>query len=319
MFMTTRASRRDCPGQNDLGMPPIVHRVPVSELSVGYSPRREGLDEEHVGALVEVVDELPPVLVEERAKTVVDGAHRLEAHRRAGRSHIGVVFFSGSEAEAMAVAVQANVRHGKPLSQLERQAAAVELMRRSPERSDRWVADVCGLSATTIGRLRRDAPGPVETVRPAQARPPSPAGAPGEDGPEHKSTASTEKSLRRAAKAAGVALSTAHRLARNSLGATRSSEVSAPVRPPGRTTDEGGPGTTGSTGAASDKPDVSGWLARTAVDPSDFNTYLCDLPMGRVKEIADECRHRAITWGEIADTLDRQSMIRAKTGQGPVS
>lgn len=132
-----------------------LKRLPLAELSIGYSPRQVKLDEQHVAALMEVVDRLPPIIVDKRTGTVLDGAHRLEAFRRTGRAQIEAVLFSGTEIDALAVAVQANVTHGKPLSRLERHAAAAHLLQRSPERSDRWVADVCGLSHTTVARIRQ--------------------------------------------------------------------------------------------------------------------------------------------------------------------
>ena len=46
------------------------------------------LDTGHVASLMEVIDRLPPVLVDQRTMSVIDGVHRLEAFRMAGRSHI---------------------------------------------------------------------------------------------------------------------------------------------------------------------------------------------------------------------------------------
>ena len=136
-------------------------------------------------ALAEVLDRLPPVVVDKRTMKVVDGVHRVEASRRVGRTEIRAVLFSGSETEALVVAVQANIRHGKPLSRSERQAAAGKILRGCPDRSDRWVADVCGLSHSTVARIRQAATalgqgvGPVGTDgagrwTPQQAGRPSP-------------------------------------------------------------------------------------------------------------------------------------------------
>ena len=127
----------------------------LTDLVGSYSPRDIRVDEDHVLALAEVLDRLPPVVVDERTMKVIDGVHRVEASRRMGRTEIRALLFSGSETDALVVAVQANVRHGKPLSRSERQAAAGTLLRRCPDRSDRWVAEVCGLSHSTVARIRR--------------------------------------------------------------------------------------------------------------------------------------------------------------------
>ena len=98
----------------------------LAELVGSYSPRDIRVDEDHVLALAEVLDRLPPVVVDKRTMKVIDGVHRVEASRRLGRTEIRALFFSGSETEALVVAVQANIRHGKPLSRSERQARSWE-------------------------------------------------------------------------------------------------------------------------------------------------------------------------------------------------
>ena len=129
------------PGQPNSQTRAEVRLLRVADLSVGYSPRQRKVDDDHVTLLGEVIDRLPPIVVDERTMTVIDGVHRLEAARRAGRAEIKALLFSGNETEGLVVAIQANVRHGKPLSRAERQAAACALLRRSPDRSDRWVGE----------------------------------------------------------------------------------------------------------------------------------------------------------------------------------
>ena len=98
--------------------------LPVAQLSVGYSPRETKVDTSHVAVLMEVLDLLPPVIIDQRSMTVIDGVHRLEAFRQAGRTHIEAVLFTGQRPEAMVLAIKANVKHGKPLSRGERREAA---------------------------------------------------------------------------------------------------------------------------------------------------------------------------------------------------
>ena len=64
-------------GLNDSNVRPVA----VADLQVGYSPCQSKLDNDHVASLMEMVDHLPPVIVNERTMTVLDGVHRLEAFR----------------------------------------------------------------------------------------------------------------------------------------------------------------------------------------------------------------------------------------------
>ena len=166
----------------------VVHAVSVADLSVGYSPRQMKVDPDHVAALAEVVDRLPPVVVDGRTMTVIDGVHRLEAYRTLGRSRIPALMFRGNDMEALVIAIQANIQHGKPLSRGERQEAARALLHQCPERSDRWLGEVCGVSHTTVAVLRRSLSGGRGEGKDGSGRPEAPGGplaGPGGRGPGH--------------------------------------------------------------------------------------------------------------------------------------
>ena len=180
--------------------------VPLAKLGVGYSPRQTKVDPAHVAALMEVVDHLPPVIVDERTMAVIDGVHRLEAFRRLGRSHINALLFAGDEMEALVLAVRTNITHGKPLNRSERQTAARALLSRCPDRSDRWVGDVCGLSHTTVAALRSSLSLTgvrVRTGRDGRRRPVDPL--PGQLAVARVMADNPAVTLRQAAGAAGVA------------------------------------------------------------------------------------------------------------------
>lgn len=281
--------------------------VRLADLSVGYSPRQTRVDEDHVAALAEVVDRLPPIVVDERTMRVIDGGHRVEAFRRMGRTEIRALLFSGSETDALVVAVQANIKHGKPLSRSERQAAAGTLLLRCPDRSDRWVAEVCGLSHSTVARIRQAAEAMgsgIRTGRDGRRRPVDPTAG---QGAIAKALADEPaSSVRQAAQAAGVAPSTAHRLAAGLRVPRKLSPArpapSAPVPSLGfaiEVVDLGGP--------PSVRSDAAAWLARTAVTPEDVRLYLEEVPLGRIYEVADELRRRARTWSEMAEALERRA------------
>jgi hypothetical protein len=86
---------------------------------------------------------------------VIDGMHRLRAAEIRGDVDIAVCYFDGNEIEAFVHAVRANVVHGMPLSRADREAAVIRLIRSHPHWSDRAIAEVVGLSAPTVGVVRR--------------------------------------------------------------------------------------------------------------------------------------------------------------------
>ncbi|AWN30086.1 ParB/RepB/Spo0J family partition protein [Streptomyces sp. NEAU-S7GS2] len=145
------------PGADAVARPhsPGTVPVPVDDLLDGASPRRSGVDQEHVAVLAEAVDSLPPIVVHRPSMRVVDGTHRLHAARRQGRETIDVVWFDGTEAEAFVHTVEANIRHGLPLTLADRKDAARWILRSHPQWSDRAIAVRTGLSDKTVGVLRR--------------------------------------------------------------------------------------------------------------------------------------------------------------------
>ncbi|MFC4010191.1 chromosome partitioning protein ParB [Nonomuraea purpurea] len=86
---------------------------------------------------------------------VIDGMHRLRAAVLRGRTAVCVRFFDGTEADAFVLSVQLNVRHGLPLTLDERKAAAQRIIGSHPHWSDRAIAERTGLSAKTVGKVRR--------------------------------------------------------------------------------------------------------------------------------------------------------------------
>jgi hypothetical protein len=72
-----------------------------------------------------------------------------------GHSKMIVRFFDGTHDEAYMEAVKANIAHGKPLTLVEREAAAKKILGMRSDWSDRLVGSFCGLSGKTVGRLRK--------------------------------------------------------------------------------------------------------------------------------------------------------------------
>ncbi|HEV2372956.1 MAG TPA: ParB/RepB/Spo0J family partition protein [Streptosporangiaceae bacterium] len=136
-----------------------VVTVPLLSLRPGDTPRLAGEDRAHTARLVESQAQLPPILVERRTMRVIDGMHRLMAASLRGQETIEVEFFDGNPADAFLLAVRANVTHGFPLSRRDRRAAATRIIASHPHMSDRAIADVAGLAATTVATIRRQSTG----------------------------------------------------------------------------------------------------------------------------------------------------------------
>ncbi|MBB2911033.1 hypothetical protein FHS43_002298 [Streptosporangium becharense] len=197
--------RRGCPGGP-------VARVPVAALREADSPRLGGLDRGHLRVLAEKVDELPPIVVHRPTMKVVDGMHRLHAARLSNRETVEVTYFEGSEKEAFVLAVEANVKHGLPLSLPDRKESARRILRNFPEWSDRAIAARVGLSNKTVGALRRDsaahtAQPAVRVGRDGRVRPLSPAE--GRLRACHILSRKPDAPLREIAESAGISVETA--------------------------------------------------------------------------------------------------------------
>lgn len=133
---------------------PVI-RVRITAIAGEDSPRRSGEDLDHARMLAGSYEFLPPILLHRPTMRVIDGNHRLRAARLCGLQEIEARAFDGSAADAFVLAVRANVRHGLPLCLADRKAAAERILRLYPAWSDRAIARVCGLSASTVGVSRR--------------------------------------------------------------------------------------------------------------------------------------------------------------------
>ncbi len=129
--------------------------VPISVLVGADSPRLGGEDPAHVEMLAQSGDELPPILVHRPTMQVIDGMHRVKAAVLRGATTVDVEFFDGTAEAAFLISVKLNMQHGLPLSSADRMAAAARIMRSWPNWSDRMIGAVAGLSANTVGGLRR--------------------------------------------------------------------------------------------------------------------------------------------------------------------
>ncbi|MGI5500726.1 streptomycin biosynthesis protein [Lentzea sp. CA-135723] len=185
--------------------------VPINRLRLGASPRTDDVSAEHIRVLARVTVPMPPIIVHRGTMCVLDGVQRVRAATLSARDHIEAQFFDGDENDAFVLAVEANTAHGLPLSVADRKAAAARIIVTHPTRSDRWIAVISGLTASTVGEIRRCST--VEAAR-SNAR----VGRDGRTRPLDSSQgrrlagklmrADPDRSLRDIAKAAGIAPST---------------------------------------------------------------------------------------------------------------
>jgi ParB-like chromosome segregation protein Spo0J len=132
-----------------------VEWLPVDSLEMLDSPRLAGEDQRHTQMLASIDAELPPIIVHRATMRVIDGAHRLGAARLRGDELIKAAMFEGTEQEAFVLGVKANIAHGLPLSTADRARAAERIIESHPTWSDRTIASSSGLSARTVGNIRR--------------------------------------------------------------------------------------------------------------------------------------------------------------------
>ena len=135
-------------------VPSHTECVAVAQLTPGRSPRANAIDPKHVAGLLETVEDWPPILVHRNDLVVIDGNHRLAAAREGRLDFLWVEFFDGSMADAVVESIRRNLGRGLPLTLAERKGGALELLAGHPDWSDRRIAQVCGLSAHTVGRIR---------------------------------------------------------------------------------------------------------------------------------------------------------------------
>lgn len=138
-------------------MEPQGELIEIHRLSADRRLVRTSIDAGHVDRLAEVSAELPPILVDRASLRVVDGAHRLAAHRLLGRTAVAVRWVEGDEPTLLLMALAANTRHGLPLSREERRRAVERLLTEYPAWSNRKVAEAAAVSEGTVRNVRAGA------------------------------------------------------------------------------------------------------------------------------------------------------------------
>lgn len=283
-------------------LPHDPEEVPLDRLSFGLSPREEVHDARHVRLLAEILPKLPPIVVHAPTMQVIDGVHRVMAARSRGERTLRAELFHGSRGDAAIEAVRRNTAHGKPLSVREREAAAMRLLEAHPEWSDRRIAEVCGLSAGTIARLRGStaddsARATSRVGRDGKARPVDPT--------QLRHTiadalrADPDASIRAIARRTGAAQGTV-RDVRKRL--SQGDRIMMPPRPGPRPSNrKDDPAFQAKDGGA----DFVEWFeSRLVGDDAEWERFVQVIPVSRIYEVADTARRCGETWQRFAATIE---------------
>jgi ParB-like chromosome segregation protein Spo0J len=119
---------------------------------------RRALDPDHIERLCEVLDWCPPIIITSDG-AIVDGEHRVAAALILGRTEIPAVILADPQCAGADLirSIEANVRHGLPLTRDERRSAVEAVLGVRPDLADRAIAQICGVSRSTVKTKRAEA------------------------------------------------------------------------------------------------------------------------------------------------------------------
>jgi len=143
---------------------PFIERIKLQKIRLdgGTQPRKE-IDEPMVQHYTEILlegkDKFPPIELWFDGKDYwpSDGFHRFFAHKRAGFLDIESSINQGTKRDAFKACLKANSKHGKPRTPEERRYVvqmALEDIEYGNE-SDFIIAELCDVSISTVGRVRK--------------------------------------------------------------------------------------------------------------------------------------------------------------------
>lgn len=102
-----------------------MEKVNIDRLITDYNlyPRNK-VDDQHVVYMIEAINSgviLPPVIADKESKRVIDGFHRLTAHRKLKISEINVIYkVYKSDSDMFIDSIKYNAGHGRMLTQFDK-------------------------------------------------------------------------------------------------------------------------------------------------------------------------------------------------------
>jgi hypothetical protein len=155
-------------GETASAVGPTVAVAVVSDLAIssirldGGTQSRAALSRTTVAEYAEAMTGravFPPVIVfrdSEGTHWLADGFHRVHAAQKNGQSAIKAEVRDGSQRDATLFSVAANATHGLRRTNADKRHAVALLLADAKwtKKSDRWIADTCGVSAPTVAKAR---------------------------------------------------------------------------------------------------------------------------------------------------------------------
>ncbi len=135
----------------------MVEKANISDLNPDNSAwPRSSLDEEAIERYRDCLEELPPIVVDKKTMTVLDGWHRVEAHKREGIKTIPVSYDSCAPHLFLARSYALNAKHGLPVDNDTRNQIIVDLNQGKDgydPMSEEEIADIMQLSQSRVSQV----------------------------------------------------------------------------------------------------------------------------------------------------------------------
>jgi hypothetical protein len=140
-------------------------RVALTRIRTdGGTQSRDKLSDEAIVEYTKVYaskpNDMPPIVVfyDGEEQWLADGFHRVKAALAAGRSTIRAEVKQGTQRDAILYSVGANNNHGQRRSTADKRRAVLMLLHDDEwgKRSDRWIAEKCGVDHVTVANRRAE-------------------------------------------------------------------------------------------------------------------------------------------------------------------
>ncbi|NVM24235.1 MAG: hypothetical protein HWN68_20955, partial [Desulfobacterales bacterium] len=134
-------------------------KVNISDLKLDNSVwPRSALDEEAIERYRDCLQELPPIVVDRETMTVLDGRHRIEAHKREGQEKVSTNYESCPPHLFLAKSYALNARHGLPVDNEVRDQIIVDLKQGKDgydPMGEKEIAQILGVSQGRVSQIIR--------------------------------------------------------------------------------------------------------------------------------------------------------------------
>lgn len=146
----------------------MVEKAHIPDLNLDNSAwPRSTLDEEAIERYRDCLQELPPIVVDKETMTVLDGRHRVEAHRREDKETIPVNYEECPPHLFLARSYALNARHGLPVDNEVRDKIIVEL-RQGKDGYDpmapEHIAETMSISTRRVYQILKEIEGPSNFI-----------------------------------------------------------------------------------------------------------------------------------------------------------